>query len=108
FLAMAIDFGSLQFTMDPFENFALWFREAQEAKLHEPTAMTLATADGDGRPHARIVLYKGLSKAKNGATGFRLFTNYDSPKAKDLEENPFAALVFHWGLMGRQVRVEGP
>jgi pyridoxamine 5'-phosphate oxidase len=70
----------------------------------EPTAMTLATADGDGRVHARIVLLKGV-----GEDGFRFFTNYESAKGNQLAAHPQAALCWHWKALreGIQVRAEG-
>lgn len=70
----------------------------------EPTAMTLATADGEGRVSARVVLLKGV-----GADGFRFYTNYESLKGTQLAEHPRAALCFHWKLLGEQVqvRIEG-
>ena len=68
-----------------------------------PEAMALATADGDGRPSARMVLLKSW-----GADGFLFYTNYDGRKSHDLEANPEAALLFYWEEIGRQVRIEGP
>ncbi|HTL16366.1 MAG TPA: pyridoxamine 5'-phosphate oxidase [Patescibacteria group bacterium] len=65
-------------------------------------AMTLATADGEGRPSARIVLLKGLDRR-----GFIFFTNYNSRKGHELEKNPQAALVFYWPEQERQVCVAG-
>ena len=67
-----------------------------------PEAMTLATASSDGRPSARIVLLKQVDDA-----GFVFYTNYRSAKARDLEDNPHAALVFYWSQFDRQVRIEG-
>lgn len=87
---------------DPIELFQEWYAEAQKLALEEPTAMTLATADSDGRPHLRVVLLKGLDER-----GFVFYTNLTSPKAGELRENPVAALCFHWMPVGRQVRVEG-
>jgi pyridoxamine 5'-phosphate oxidase len=87
---------------DPLELFRRWFADATGAGLPDPNAMTLATASRDGRPHARIVLLKGLDER-----GFCFFTNYTSPKAAELDANPHAALVFHWHDLERQVRVEG-
>jgi len=87
---------------DPVEFFQTWFREAGEAGLFLPEAMTLATSTPDGAPSARLVLLKGVS-----GDGFRFFTNYDSQKCQDLDGNPRAALVFHWAILERQVRVEG-
>jgi pyridoxamine 5'-phosphate oxidase len=82
--------------------FSTWFAEAKDAGLYEPNAMTLATADAAGRPTARIVLLKGLD-----ARGFCFFTNYASRKGQELAANPQAALLFWWGLLERQIRIEG-
>jgi pyridoxamine 5'-phosphate oxidase len=87
---------------DPIEQFAVWFAQAQRAELLEPNAMTLATADVSGRPSARIVLLKLVD-----ARGFVFFTDYRSKKARDLAENPYAALTFLWKELERQVRVRG-
>ena len=87
---------------DPVEQFHKWFEEALAANLHEPNAMTLATASSGGRPSARVVLLKGFDER-----GFVFYTNYEGRKARDLEENPYCALVFYWGELERQVRVEG-
>jgi pyridoxamine 5'-phosphate oxidase len=86
---------------DPLEQFAAWFREA-EADVALEQAMTLATADADGAPDARMVLLKGF-----GPDGFRFFTNYESEKARELEANPRAALVIYWRELDRQVRIRG-
>src|SRR3712207_175854 len=86
----------------PIEQFRGWFGEALAAGLHEPNAMTLATATSDGRPSARVVLLKGFDQR-----GFVFYTNYDGRKSRELEANPRAALVFYWGELERQVRVEG-
>ncbi len=88
---------------NPVDLFRNWFREAQEAGLFLPEAMTLATATAEGRPSARMVLLKGVDDR-----GFSFYTNYESRKAHELEANPRAALVFHWAILERQVRVEGP
>ena len=87
---------------DPIEQFRKWFDEALAADLHEPNAMTLATATPDGRPSARVVLLKGFD-----ARGFVFYTNYEGRKGRELAKNPRAALVFYWGELERQVRVEG-
>jgi pyridoxamine 5'-phosphate oxidase len=87
---------------DPFRQFSLWLKQAIEAQVPEPTAMTLATVDGQGQPSARIVLLKGCDTA-----GFTLFTNYLSRKGRELASNPKAALLFHWVELERQVRIEG-
>ncbi|RVU00828.1 pyridoxamine 5'-phosphate oxidase [Mucilaginibacter limnophilus] len=87
---------------NPVKQFELWFHEALEARIHEPNAMTLATATHDGRPSARIVLLKGFDN-----DGFTFFTNYLSRKGRELGKNPLGALVFFWGELERQVRIEG-
>lgn len=87
---------------DPLVLFRRWFDEALAAKLTEPNAMTLATTTPDGWPSARIVLLKGLSEG-----GFTFFTSYRGRKAQEMDANPRAALVFYWGDLERQVRVEG-
>ena len=87
---------------DPIEQFKQWLGDARTAELVDPTAMTLATATPDGRPSARIVLLKGIDE-----NGFVFFTNYTSHKGHQLDANPWAALVFWWDVLERQVRVEG-
>ena len=87
---------------DPIKQFQIWFDEAMGAKIRLAEAMTLATATPDGRPAARIVLLKQVDDE-----GFVFFTNYHSAKAAQLESNPYAALVFYWNVLDRQVRVEG-
>lgn len=87
---------------NPLRQFVLWFDQAVHAGLPEPNAMTLATADLMGRPSARIVLLKELDE-----TGFVFFTNYQSQKGRQLEENPYASLVFNWLELQRQVRIAG-
>ncbi len=87
---------------DPFKQFDRWFREALEAQLPLPNAMTLATATAAGRPSARAVLLKGVD-----ALGFVFYTNYASRKARELAANPHASLVFLWTELERQVRIEG-
>lgn len=87
---------------DPLRQFVRWYDDAHRAELLEPNAMTLATATPDGEPSARIVLLKGADER-----GFAFFTDYRSRKGQDLESNPRAALVFHWGELERQVRITG-
>ncbi len=87
----------------PFKRFHTWFEEARESEPNDPTAMTLASADARGRPSARMVLLKGADES-----GFVFYTNLESRKGEDLAENPYAALLFHWKSLRRQVRVEGP
>ena len=87
---------------DPMKQFGVWMVEAIHAKIPEPTAMTLATVDGEGRPSARIVLLKGVDPR-----GFVFFTNYQSRKGRELAGNPNAAMTFLWKELERQVRIEG-
>jgi pyridoxamine 5'-phosphate oxidase len=87
---------------DPIKQFQLWFNDAVAAKLPLAEAMTLATATPDGKPSARMVLLKQVDHE-----GFVFFTNYLSAKAEELDANPYAALVFYWVQLDRQVRVEG-
>ena len=87
---------------DPLAQLAAWLEAARAANLIEPTAMTLATVGADGRPSARIVLYKGPHEG-----GLTFFTNYESRKARELARGAPAALVFWWDKLERQVRVEG-
>ena len=87
---------------DPIAFFARWFTEAETAEITEVNAMTLATAGADGRPHARIILLKGLENGR-----FIFFTNYDSAKGTEINANPHVALAFFWKELERQVRIEG-
>ncbi|MFO0845402.1 MAG: pyridoxamine 5'-phosphate oxidase [Gemmataceae bacterium] len=91
-----------QLDPDPFVQFRLWLKQALEAELHEPNAMTLATCTPDGFPSARVVLLKGVSEG-----GFTFFTNYEGRKARELAANPRAAICFYWAELERQVRAEG-
>src|SRR5882762_8935219 len=87
---------------NPVNQFQRWLDEAIAAHIPLPEAMTLATATADGKPSARLVLLKQVDE-----NGFVFFTNYQSSKARDLDSNPEAALVFYWPQLERQVRVEG-
>ena len=87
---------------DPIAQFSLWWDEANTAHVREANAMTLATADADGKPSARTVLLKGFDQS-----GFVFFTNYDSRKGKDLASNARAALLFFWPELERQIRIDG-
>jgi pyridoxamine 5'-phosphate oxidase len=88
---------------DPFRQFEKWFQEAEAAKIPEPNAMTLATANREGRPSARTVLLKGLD-----GRGFVFYSNYESRKGREIEANPHVALLFPWVAIERQVIIEGP
>jgi pyridoxamine 5'-phosphate oxidase len=87
---------------DPVEQFSLWFGEAVKSELLDVNAMTLATASRDREPSARTVLLKGFDE-----TGFVFFTNYDSAKGRDLDDNPRASLLIYWAELERQVRING-
>jgi pyridoxamine 5'-phosphate oxidase len=87
---------------DPIKQFANWFTVAIEAGIRDVNAMSLATADQDGKPSVRIVLLKGFDQE-----GFAFFTNYESEKGKQLETNPQAALAFYWIELDRQIRISG-
>jgi pyridoxamine 5'-phosphate oxidase len=87
---------------DPIKQFANWFTAAIEAEIRDVNAMSLATATADGRPSVRIVLLKGFDQ-----DGFVFFTNYESEKGRQLEENPHAALAFYWIELDRQIRISG-
>jgi pyridoxamine 5'-phosphate oxidase len=87
---------------DPMQQFTRWFEQAIKAEVNEPNAMNVATVDADGRPSSRIVLVKQFDER-----GFTWYTNYDSRKAQELRANPYAALLFFWSELERQVRIEG-
>ncbi len=87
---------------DPVALFGEWFRAAEESGILLPETMILSTCTPAGRPSARAVLLKRWNR-----DGFVFFTNYGSRKAKELDENPLAALLFHWPILERQVRIEG-
>jgi pyridoxamine 5'-phosphate oxidase len=88
---------------DPLAAFAAWYDEARGGGAFEPDAAALATATPSALPSVRMVLTKGFDER-----GIVFFTNYGSRKAGELEANPHAALLFHWPVLGRQVRLEGP
>ena len=87
---------------DPIRQFREWYANAVSSNEPRPDVMTLATATADGKPSARIVLFKGVDER-----GFVFFTNYTSRKGEELALNPFGALVFFWNGLNRQVRIEG-
>jgi len=87
---------------DPMLQFTRWFEQALKAQVNEPNAMNVATVDSNGRPSSRIVLVKQFDER-----GFTWYTNYDSRKAQELRANPYAALLFFWSELERQVRIEG-
>ncbi|HLM69645.1 MAG TPA: pyridoxamine 5'-phosphate oxidase [Longimicrobium sp.] len=87
---------------EPFARFGEWMQRAMDAGVAEPTAMALATADGEGRPSVRMVLLKGFDEQ-----GFVFYTNLESRKARELSTNPHAALCLFWQPLELQVRIEG-
>lgn len=87
---------------DPVAQFQKWFAEAVKAQVPEPNAMSLSTVSPEGKPSSRIVLIKQFDER-----GFTWYTNYQSDKGQQLEHNPHAALLFFWGELERQVRIEG-
>ena len=87
---------------DPLQQFQHWLKQALDAQVPEPNAMTLATVGADGRPSTRVVLIKGCDER-----GIVWYTNYDSRKGRELAAQPFAALQVHWVELERVVRIEG-
>lgn len=99
--APSFDVGDL--ADNPFDQFADWFKQAVDADIMEPNAMTLASVDTDGQPDARIVLLKDADDR-----GFTFYTNYKSAKANQINTKKDVALVFYWDKLFRQVRIRGP
>ncbi|HEY5715509.1 MAG TPA: pyridoxamine 5'-phosphate oxidase [Psychromonas sp.] len=97
-----IEDKALQTTNDPIAFFNSWFKQAEDTGIILPESMSLSTCTLAGRPSSRIVLLKEVDHK-----GFVFFTNYGSRKAEELEANPFVALLFHWNILQRQVRIEG-
>jgi len=87
---------------DPIEQFRLWFEQARQSATPERDAVALATVDADGTPSVRMVLLKHFDQQ-----GFVFFTNFGSRKARALQADPRASLLFHWTKLERQVRIEG-
>ena len=94
--------SELDVAANPIDQFTTWWNEAVASNIDEVNAMTLATADANGKPSARIVLLKGMSE-----NGFEFFTNYESNKGKEMVANNKVALVFFWKELERQIRIEG-
>ena len=88
--------------LNPVRQFANWFTAAIEAGIRDVNAMSLATTTTDCKPSVRIVLLKSFDQ-----DGFVFFTNYESEKGKQLEDNPYAALGFYWIELDRQIRISG-
>jgi pyridoxamine 5'-phosphate oxidase len=101
------DYGDLTLSedsssVDPIEQFKIWFEEVLKNEKNDPTAMVLSTVDEKGCPDSRVVLLKGLDDGN-----FVFYTNYQSAKSLQIQNNPFAALNFYWPQMARQVRIRG-
>jgi len=92
----------LDFKINPLSQFDVWLAEAIKAKISEPNAAALATADSHGRPSARFVLIKGVNNK-----GITFFTNYLSRKGAEIKKQPWVALVIYWPKLSRQIRIEG-
>ena len=86
----------------PLKQFEKWFQQALSVELLDANAMIVATASREGKPSARVMLLKDFDEK-----GFVFFTNYESRKARELDENPYAAMVFFWAELERQVRIDG-
>lgn len=99
---LLIENKALKTTDDPIEFFKTWLKEAELSGIILPESMSVSSCTTEGRPSSRMVLLKEVDDK-----GFVFFTNYNSHKAQELEENPFAALLFHWNMLQRQVRIEG-
>lgn len=101
------DYAKQELSLDecaasPMTQFQLWLKQAMDAQVNEPTAMSVATVDSTGKPSCRIVLLKEVNDE-----GFVFFTNYKSHKGRAIEHNPAVALTFFWAELERQVRVQG-
>ncbi len=97
-----IENKSLVSSDDPISFFKHWLTEAEQTGIILPESMSVSTCDVQGRPSSRMVLLKEADQ-----NGFVFFTNYGSRKAHELDENQYAALLFHWNMLQRQVRIEG-
>ncbi len=86
----------------PVELYAKWLEEAVGAQVLDPKAMVVSTVSGNGKPSSRVVYNRGITE-----TGFKFYTNYDSRKGHDLENNPFVSVNVFWSEMERQIRMEG-
>lgn len=88
---------------EPLQLFADWLEEARASEPNDPTAMSVATVDGDGLPNVRMTLLKGFDER-----GFVFYTNFESQKGTEILASRKAALGFHWKSLRRQVRIRGP
>jgi len=95
--------GGIAAKDDPFSLLDAWMEEAKKSEPNDANAMSLATADADGRPDVRMVLLKGFD-----TNGFVFYTNTESAKGRELAANRHAALCLHWKSLRKQVRARGP
>ena len=93
---------NFDFSLDPIENLDRQINAAEQLGIKEPTAMSLATSSKNGQPHVRAVLFKGVVR-----DGISFYTNYESPKAKELDSNPAASLLFFWAALFQQIIISG-
>lgn len=100
--AMAHGLSEQELDADPIRQFQRWFEETIAQEIPEPNSMTLATVDSQGQPYARSVLLKLYDER-----GFVFFTNYESRKARQIDDNPRVALLFPWVALARQVQITG-
>jgi pyridoxamine 5'-phosphate oxidase len=106
-LSKRVEYGSLSLAradlqLDPIEQLKNWWSDARKAQIPDLDAITLSTVDTNNRPDARMVLLKYISHE-----GLEFFTNYKSAKARQLENNPYAAMTLYWSKLERQVRIRG-
>lgn len=87
---------------NPFDQFDIWFKQALDSRFLDPNGFSLSTVNKNGRPSSRMVLLKEYNKA-----GFVFFTNYQSRKGIEINDNPFASMLFFWDKLERQIRIEG-
>jgi len=102
-----VDYGASELRRNdlaesPVEMFRIWFDQVEGMHPFESTAMTLSTANKDGKPSSRVVLLKGYDE-----NGFVFYTNYESRKGREIEENPYGSLNFYWPSQERQIRING-
>jgi len=99
---VALPLPEIALDSDPYSLFSLWFNDANKSGVLLPEAMSVSTCDSHGQPSSRMVLLKDFDQ-----DGFVFYTNYESRKSQELINNNKVALLFHWGVLQRQVRIEG-
>jgi pyridoxamine 5'-phosphate oxidase len=96
------DLSKKDLSSDPFSQFEKWFAQVQNGGVSMPNAMSLATVSADGQPSIRTVLLKYFDQE-----GFVFYTNYESRKAQEIDQNPKVALLFFWKELERQIKITG-